>query len=280
MSRTNFLYHTEAVGATGYISLPVYDAMPVQASIASAIGASFGKSRAENVKHLDYLSIGSIESQVVSSFSEKDDAYGTLSSVVLEGLNTLHVVTCARMVLRLTSKHQIQRKKADAGTCECAERQIESVDPGSFIVHGTHFDDLRIAGHKIDLDLAVGLFSELSTWDKLNHAYATDASIRKEIDELALYPHISKDPTQLPVHNGVFGCTLARIPKKLPHGLKHAKEQGIYVPHFGTIYPAHFYIMPNQRRIQMLHVDLGCSVEGCNSYGNGGANGSTIPGSS
>jgi hypothetical protein len=28
----------------------------------------------------------------------------------------------------------------------------------------------------------------------------------------------------------------------------------------------------------MLHIDLGCSVEGCNSYGSSGANGSQLPG--
>jgi len=257
MSRTNFLYHTEAVGVSGHISLPVVDAMPMQASIASAIGASYGKVRVENFKHLDYLTVGSIESHVVSSFSARDNAYGTLSSVVIEDLSNMHVVTCGRLMTRLTSKH-------DAGGSQ-----------GSFILHGTHFDDLRIAGHKMDFDLAVGLFSELSTWDKLNDAYENDTAIRKELDALSLYP---KQGTKLPLHQGMFACTLAHIPAKLPRGMKHVKEQGIYVPHFGTIYPAHYYITATSRRLNMLHVDLGCSVEGCNSYGNGGANGQPLPG--
>lgn len=255
MSRTTFLYHTEAVGASGHISLPVCDTMPLQASIASAIGAGFGKVRVENVKHLDYLHIGSIESQVVSSFSEKDKAHGTLASVVIEDLNTLNVVRCERLMTRLTSKH-------DPGA------------QGSFILHGTHFDGLRIAGHEIELSLAVGLFSELSTWDKLNEAYANDPAIRKELDELSLYP-----PTgaTLPVHNGLFACTLAHIPEKLPRGMSR-KDHGIYVPHFGTIYAAEYYITATSRRLRMLHVDFGCSVEGCNGYGDTGANGQGLPG--
>ena len=72
MPRTTFLYHTEAVGASGHISLPVVDTMPLQASIASAIGAGSGKVRVENFKHLDYLRSDSMESHVVSSFSERD----------------------------------------------------------------------------------------------------------------------------------------------------------------------------------------------------------------
>jgi hypothetical protein len=231
------------------------DTMPLQASIASAIGAGFGKVRVENFKHLDYLSIGSIESHVVSSYSEKDKAHGTLASVVIEKLSTLNVVTCDRLMTRLTSKHD---KDAQ----------------GSFILHGTHFNGLRIGGHAIEIDLAVGLFSELSTWDKLNAAYENDPDIRKELDELALFP---KKGDTLPLHNGVFACTLARFPKELPRGISH-KDHGIYIPHFGTIYAAEYYITATSRRLRMLHVDLGCSVEGCNGYGDTGANGQGLPG--
>jgi hypothetical protein len=232
--------------------------MPLQASIASAIGAGFGKVRVENFKHLDYLSIGSIESHVVSSYSERDQAYGTLASVIIEDLCTLNVVTCDRLMTRLTSKH------GDNGKA-----------PASFILHGTHFSGLRIAGHHIELNLAVGLFSELSTWDKLTAAYANDAAIRKELDALSLHPGKGK---ALPLHNGIFACTLAHIPAKLPHGLTR-KDHGIYVPHFGTVYAAEYYITPTSRRLRMLHVDLGCSVEGCNGFGDTGANGAGYPGS-
>jgi len=122
MPRTTFLYHTEAVGASGHISLPVQDVMPLQASVASAIGASFGKARVDNFKHLDYLTIGSIESQVVSSYSERDKAYGTLASVVIEDLNNLNVVTCERIVSRLTSKHPKDDKMALCrGRSSCTE---------------------------------------------------------------------------------------------------------------------------------------------------------------
>jgi hypothetical protein len=232
--------------------------MPLQASIASAIGAGFGKVRVENFKHLDYLSIGSIESHVVSSYSERDQAYGTLASVVIENLNTLNVVTCDRMMTRLTSKH------GDKGKA-----------PASFILQGTHFAGLKIAGHQIDLNLAIGLFSELSTWEKLTQAYEHDGAIRNELNELSLYP--SKDK-KLPVHNGIFACTLAHIPVHLPRGLTR-KDHGIYIPHFGTVYAAEYYITPTSRRLRMLHVDLGCSVEGCNGYGDTGANGAGYPGS-
>jgi hypothetical protein len=266
MPPTTFLYHTEAVGASGFISLPVADTMPLQASIASAIGASFGKVRVENFKHLDYLSIGSVESQVVSSFSEKDKAHGTLATVLMENLSTLNVVRCDRFMTRLTSKHDEH--------CDKDGTKL-GTKPGSFILHGTHFDGFRIGGHEIDFRLEVGMFSELSTWESLTGAWKTPA-IRKELQDLMLYP---TEGEELPTHNGVFACTLAHIPEKLPRGLKRVEGQGIYVPHFGTIYPAHYYLTPTSRRLRMLHIDLGCTVEGCNGYGDSGSNGQGLPGS-
>jgi hypothetical protein len=268
MPRTTFLYHAEAVGVSGHISLPVVDTVPLQASIASPLGAGSGKVRVENFKHLDYLRIDSIESHVVSSYSEKDGAYGTLATVAIEGLNNLNVVTCDRMVNRLTSKHKLISKEKD---------KMYGTEAGSFLLHGTHFDGLRIAGHDIKIELAIGLFSELSTWKALNDAYENNAEIRKELDALSLHPK-KGDDKKLPLHNGVFGCTLATI-SDLPRGMER-RDHGIYVPHFGTIYLAEYYISETTRRLRMLHVDLGCSVEGCNGYGDTGGGGTPMPGSS
>jgi hypothetical protein len=259
MSRTTFLYHAEAVGVSGQITLPVVDTVPIQAAIAAPIGPGSGKARVENFRHLDYLKIDSIESHVVSSYSAKDQAYGTLASVSIEGLNNLNVVTCDRMVNRITSKHQEKGWKA-----------------GSFILHGTHFKGLCIAGHEIKVDLAIDLFNQLDTWKKLNDGYENDPEIRRQLDALVLHPKKNPDG-KLPTHHGVFGCTLATI--DLPKGLEF-RDHGIYVHHFGTIYLAEYYISETTRRLRMLHVDLGCSVEGCNAYGDTGGGGTPMPGSS
>ena len=269
MPRTTFLYHAEAVGVSGHITLPVVDTVPLQASIASPLGEGSGKVCVENFKHLDYLRIDRIESPVVSSYSEKDGAYGTLASVAVEGLNNLNVVTCERMVNRLTSKHKLISKEKD---------KMRGTEAGSFLLHGTHFDGLRIAGHDIKIELAIGLFSELSTWKDLNHAYEKDPKIRKELDALSLHPK-EGGGKKLPLHNGVFACTLATVVDRLPRGMER-RDHGIYVPHFGTIYLAEYYISETTRRLRMLHVDLGCSVEGCNGYGDTGGGGTPMPGSS
>jgi hypothetical protein len=250
--KLRFLYHAEAVGATGSITLPFQETMEIQASVALPLNGGHGTSRVENFRHRHIFSFRSAEAQVVGSYSAKDQAHGTLSTVTVEELNILDVVTCDRLVARLTSKH------SDDGA------------DASFIPLGSRFENLRIAGHKIELDLATDLFTELSTWSKLSDGYAKDAKIRSELAGLSLSETKGK---ALPERKGIFGCTLARNLDKLPGNLTR-NGHGIYVPHFGTVYLGEFFVSAVSRRLLMLHVDLGCSVEGCYGSGGTGGNGS------
>ncbi|MBZ5604858.1 MAG: hypothetical protein LAO79_21380 [Acidobacteriia bacterium] len=250
-----FLYHAEAVAATGKITLPFQETMPIQASAALPINGGHGSARAEKFRHRNIFSFECAESNVVGSYSELDKAHGTLSYVVVEGLNILDVVTCDRMVVRLTSKHSDDRSEA------------------SFIILGSRFENLRIAGHPFDVDLATDTFSSLSTWSRLTESYGKEARVQGEIDRLIMAPNEGggfKSPS------GVLGVTLARNLDNLPPGLTR-RDHGIYVPHFGTVYLGEYFISPTARRLLMLHVDLGCSIEGCYGVGSSGGNGSTWP---
>lgn len=166
--KLRFLYHAEAVGATGSITLPFQETMEIQAASALPLNGGHGSARVENFHHRNIFSFRSAESQVVGSYSAKDKAHGTLSTVTVEGLNILDVVTCDRLVARLTSKHS-----DDGGEA-------------SFIPLGSRFENLRIAGHKIDVDLATDLFTDLSSWSKLANGYAQDTKIRSEVAKLSL----------------------------------------------------------------------------------------------
>ena len=45
----------------------------------------------------------------------------------------------------------------------------------------------------------------------------------------------------------------------------------------GTVYLGEFYVSQYSRQLLMLHVDLGCSTEGCFGVGGGGGNGTPWP---
>ncbi len=255
MIKTKFLYHAEAVAASGHVTLPYQESIEIQASMALPIDGGHGTARSENFRHRNILSFHHAESHVVGSYSTKDKAHGTLSSVIVEGLNILVVVTCDRVVMRLTSKHN------DGGG-----------EP-SFMIHGSHLDNLRIAGHKIEIPLATDLFCENSTWTKLTKTFKSDAKVRKDMKGLTL---LQREDDALPESKGMLGFTLARIPDQLPGGLKR-NGHGIYVPHFGTVYIGEFFICQRARRLLMLHVELGCSIEGGIGIGSGDGNGSSWP---
>ena len=251
-----FLYSASAVGGYGYVTLPVQDVMPNQASVALCVGPGIANARVDGFKHLSFASIGSVRSQVIGTYSDLDESRETLSAVVAENVNVLDVVTCDRISLRLASKYPEEANAEPA-----------------FVIHGTHFENLRIAGYPIDPDFASGLFNLLNTWGKLNGAYETDLVIRKQLSDLAMYP---REGDKLPVDNGIFGCTVARIPDALPGGLTK-KGQGIYVENFGTVYLGQFYISALARRMRMLYVDLGCTVEGYYGFVDGDLNGNPYP---
>ncbi len=250
--KIRFLYHAEAAAATGQLTLPHHELVEVPASASVPLNGGHARSLAENFNHRDVFSFRRAQVQVVGSYSKHDGAHGAVASLCVEDVNILNVVTCDRVILRLTSKHPQDGAEA------------------SFIPLGSRFENLRIAGLPIEVDMATGLFAQHSTWSKLTSAYANDEHFREEVSRLSLAP---AQGHQLPHSKGILGVTLARIPAKLPTGLTRA-DHGIYVPHFGTVYLAEYFVSAQSHRLLMLHVDLGCAIEGCIGIGSGQTNGS------
>lgn len=253
--KIRFLYHADASAATGYLTLPYQETIQAPAVAAAPLIGGHATASAENFSHRGMLSFRKAYVHVVGSYSANDGAHGTLSAVSIEDVNVLDVVTCDRIVVRLTSKHP------------------EDGSEPAFLVTGSHFVNLRIAGHPIEVDLATDVFAKHNTWSKLNNAYEHDDAVHAEIDKLCMIPAKGK---HLPLGHGALGVTLARNLDNLPGGLER-RDHGIYVPHFGTVYLGEYFVSAHTHRLLMLHVDLGCSVEGCGGFGCTQGNGSTYP---
>jgi hypothetical protein len=253
--KIRFLYHSDAAAATGYMTSPYQELIGVPASASVPLLGGHATARAENFSHRGIISFRKAEVHVVGSYSAKDRAHETMSSVSIEGVSILDVVTCDRITLRLTSKHP--------------EDGAES----SFVPLGSGFENLRIAGHPMPVNLATDLFTTHRTWSQLNKAYESDSAVHDEIAGLSM---IKAKGKHLPEGHGMLGVTLARNLDRLPGGLER-RDHGIYVPHFGTVYLGEYFISRHVQRLLMLHVDLGSSLEGCGGLGCGQNNGSTFP---
>ena len=249
-------YHSEANVLTGFLTLPLNQKIQPQAYANLPGEGGYFDQRLENYKLGEVISIRSAYTQVAGNLDPKEDkGWSTLTTTVVEGFNVLDVLTADRIVGQIITEYPL----------------VGYIPKISFL--GTRFENLRIAGHPIEVDIATDLFTRHSTWSKLSHAYENDQAFRSEVGKLSM---IQAKGKKLPEGHGTLGVTLARNLDKLPRGLER-RDHGIYVPHFGTVYLAEYFISRHAQRLLMLHVDLGCAVEGRGGLGCGQNNGSTYP---
>src|ERR1044071_3502343 len=183
---SRMLYNASAACASGRLTLPVQETMPTQAPVSLQRIGGVGSASVEEYTYRNIVYMEYAESSVVGSYSEKDKAHGTASMAIIEGLNVMDVVTCDRIVARITTKHP------------------QSAEP-SIIPMGSVIEGLRVAGHPMRPVLSVILFTQYDTWTQLNNAYKNDQAVKKQLDDQSFYKGTGKD---LPEAKGIYGCTL------------------------------------------------------------------------
>ncbi len=236
-----YLYTASAVPATGEITFPFQQYIDAKAS--SALPATGGRATARiDDYHVDkIISIGSAVTQLVGSFSKEENAFNTLVTTTIDGLNLLDVVTADRCVARLTSRHL----KEDPNK--------ESPGPEASIVFlGCHFENLRIAGFQAVIEYNEDLLANVDTFEGMR-------------------AHCPKNKIPSTESRGMLSTSII----KNISGLVGVKVQGnrIEIPQFGVVYLGEVIAKPSTRRLTMIRAELGCSLYGnvsiCQIDGNG-----------
>ena len=247
-----FLYHGEAIAASGVIRLPFKEVIDIQASVALPMDGGYGSSRVDGFKYRELFSFASAHSVVIGAYSEEDKAWQTMATTTIEKLDVMGVVTADRIVARITSKHP------------------KNGDEPCIIPLGSSFENLRIAGVPVAVNLATDLFTKFGTFTGLQKACRSDP---KSLEPLLMTPPDGKD---LPLSKGgITGVTLVR--ECGYRDKASVTKNAIKVDHFGTVYLAEMYVSDNARRLVMLRLELGCPVEGAVALGSVGGNGSPWP---
>jgi hypothetical protein len=276
-----FLYHAFATAAAGRITAPFQEIIPIQASSALSGNGGFGSSRVDDFQFHDILSFASAHSVVAGSYSQEKGSHSSIATVTVEGLDILGVVRADRIMCRVASSHPDDPEK-----------------PHSITFIGSHFDNLRIAGYPVKLDLAMDRFAKYDTAAALRDAYRKNdgedlksepkkAGFRDEFNRMCLVgygepipPRVQKylpwtgwnSPEKLPEHNGMVSGTLVRSIEGLGPELEQYGHI-IVVKGFGIIRLAEFHITETARKLVMLQLSLGCTPEGdltlCGAEGNG-----------
>lgn len=265
----HFKYHAGAVGLSARINQPFSEVLPVQASVALPEAGGFGTARVDHVRFRNILTVRSVTSVVAGSYSERDRTYDALATTITEDFDVLGIVKADYIVARIASIHP-----AEGG-------------PPRITPLGSHFENLRIAGYPVKIDLATDTFSRLDTLEKVKQAYRTDESFRQEFDEMSgrgkgdripervqhLFPWRHSEASEsIPEKHGAVHCSLVRDVAGLPGSL--VKEgHTVVIPGFGVVRLAEFRITEGLRSLTMLEINLGSTPDGNVSsgpvYGNG-----------
>src|SRR5262249_52750967 len=140
---SQYIYSASAYGFAGELERPSRHTIPSQAASVLAADGGRGNNRVQNFKFDGFLSVDDAHTEVGGSYDECHELHTTYSFSSLEGVNVADMLTANRVVSRLYIY-------APANPADHSEP--------SFTITGSHFENLRIAGYKVDVELATSEF--------------------------------------------------------------------------------------------------------------------------
>jgi hypothetical protein len=281
MSDTNgrtHTYHAEATLLEGHLRLPLTQQVKPQAHAKLRAEGGYISERLENYRLESVISIRSGYTHVAGNRGLKTGhGWATLTTTVLEGLNILDVLTADRVVGQIMTEHPL----------------VGYVPSISFL--GTRFENLRIAGHPVHLDLDPYI---LGAKPENDAPYTTDPALIGRVG--SQYDRIGdhKDlPADLSERYNRLSSTLGS-PEAVECSLVNGASGGypgqsfghvITIPEFGKITLAKLTVLhedfkpgsdvPRKTTVNLTMIDLnlGCAIEGSGGAGNGSSNGGSHP---
>jgi hypothetical protein len=251
---STFHYHACAHAFSGQFSRPFQDLIEVQAATSLPIIGGHGNSRVENFQLREFVSFKKGYTHVSGAHQADDESHNTLVTATLEGLNVMDVLTADSIVARLYSK------------TPKAERE------GHFTLVGSKFENLRIAGHPVNLQLDFKLFESLPTYKDARNAFDK----KGEFWKIANDPFETGHSIPKPGGQGAFCCSCVKEMETDCPGVTR-KGHSFHVSGFGTIFLGELLIKHAERTLTMVRLELGSAVSGSGTGAQAQANGQHWP---
>ena len=252
--KKTYHYNAHGYGLSGQFDRPLERLIEVQAQTSLPIIGGHGNARVNKFKLEEFLSFEAAYSHVSGSQNQKDMAYTTLVTSTIEGLNILDVVTADRIVARISSQHPTEHKEPH------------------IVFLGSKFENLRIAGCPVEMELNHELFAKLDTFELIRKELETDAEFRKMAED----PFQSGLTQKLPDAHGVLLCSLVKTMKTNCPGVKRHGHCFV-VPQFGKVFLGEVVAKHGMRTLTMLRLELGSPVSATAAAAACMVNGDTWP---
>ncbi|MGO8933489.1 MAG: hypothetical protein ACLQDA_07235 [Terracidiphilus sp.] len=272
-------YHAEATILSGHLRLPLEHHIQPQAHTHLPKEGGYFSHRAERFLLESVISFRSAYTHVAGNINPKPGGgWTTLATTVIEGLNVMEVVTADRIVGQTITEHPV-------------EGYVPTVN---FL--GTRFENLRIAGFPVDLDLNLNFLGPKPPNDA---AYTRDPGligrISGQLGRVGEHPDL---PAELHQRYNQLSASLGSRPEEVECSLVN-RVSGAYpgrsfghvitIPDFGTIILGKVIVKhedfktetgaPKKTTIRLTMIDFhfGCAIAGSAGTGDGSSNGTTEP---
>ena len=281
-----YFYQASAYGLAAEIERPVRQSFPTLAAVVlSDAGGTGSSGRVASFSAPPFISFNAAHSEVGGSFDDCHNMHTTYAQATIEGLNIFDMVTADRVVARLAIYSPVD-----------GDHEAEN----SFSITGSYFENLRVAGHPIDIRLATDRLHQLDTYSKFEKAYYAGKGAallpwgnqnEKRLDELEKLEEqyhslrgIGRQAKAWKHKNakrpgGAFWCSAAGHLNLNDH-VKDTELQGfggiLVIPKFGVLRLAELIIRPDHRHLTMFRVEM-CSPSAGWSSGGGASGGGVHP---
>jgi hypothetical protein len=277
MSGRRFLYHAHGSAVGGMITEPFKAEIACSAATSLPIIGGFASAKNEAYELKGVISFQSAHTYV-SGIQTDDGATHSQVTCVVEGLNILDVITADAVIGRISSKHT-----------DAAQPEIIPV--------GSSFENLKIAGQPLQVDLNHDLFIQNPTHSALLNHYEAGSKKNKGgknapkaryhwgLADEKVPPALAKGMLMEPgvgwhKSNGVLHTSLVKQVR--PAGLGNSAEElpyayAIHIPHVGNLYLAELFSSADTKRLTMLRLELGCPLVGKVAVAEPVTNGSWFP---
>jgi hypothetical protein len=269
--KRTYLHTAHGYGLSARIDRPFEHLVDVHAGSTLPTTGGYETSRTENFHLKGIVSYKAAYSVVAGSHNVKDATFNSLAWATIEGLNIQDMVTADRVVARITSKQHLD-------------------DPEPTVISvGSRFENLRIAGCPVQVDLDNELFVRLGTFAAFKKEYTENQQAREVMQARFLWGKPKSDVPEFlrerynwfagdefPESKGIVLCSLVKDVKTNCSELR-VYGNVVVVPHFGKIYLAELQLQRKERELSMLRVEMGSAVGGSASGPGTGGGGTGFP---